>query len=62
MAFGEQGQVAVKLPLPPGCLSTVWGDDARFRKTYLDPVPGYYSSGDGGFIDEDGYVFIMAYR
>lgn len=59
MAFGEQGQVAVKLPLPPGCLSTVWGDDARFRKTYLDPVPGYYSSGDGGFIDEDGYVFIM---
>ncbi|MCK7544187.1 propionyl-CoA synthetase [Marinobacter bryozoorum] len=59
MAAGEQGQVAVKLPLPPGCLSTVWGDDARFRKTYLDPIPGFYSSGDGGFIDEDGYVFIM---
>ena len=59
MAAGEQGQVAVKLPLPPGCLSTVWGDDARFRKTYLDPIPGFYSSGDGGFIDEDRYVFIM---
>ncbi len=59
MPAGEQGQVAVKLPLPPGCLTTVWGDDARFRKTYLDPISGFYSSGDGGFIDEDGYVFIM---
>ncbi|GGY85093.1 propionyl-CoA synthetase [Marinobacter zhanjiangensis] len=59
MPHGEQGQVAVKLPLPPGCLTTVWGDDERFRKTYLDPIPGYYSSGDGGFVDEDGYVFIM---
>lgn len=59
VGFGEQGQVAVKLPLPPGCLSTVWGDDNRFRKTYLDPAPGFYSSGDGGFLDEDGYVFIM---
>ncbi len=56
---GEQGQIAVKLPLPPGCMTTVWGDDARFRKTYLDPVKGFYSSGDGGFIDEDGYVFVM---
>lgn len=56
---GDQGQVVVKLPLPPGCLSTVWGDDARFLKTYLEPVPGYYSSGDGGYIDDDGYVFIM---
>ncbi len=56
---GEQGQVVVRLPLPPGCLTTIWGDGTRFRKTYLDPVPGFYSSGDGGFIDEDGYVFIM---
>ena len=56
---GEQGQVAVKLPLPPGCLMTVWGDDERFQKAYLSPIPGYYSSGDGGYIDEDGYVFIM---
>ncbi|PVY78370.1 propionyl-CoA synthetase [Tamilnaduibacter salinus] len=56
---GEQGQVAVRLPLPPGCLTTVWGDPGRFRRTYLDPAPGYYHSGDGGFIDENGYVFIM---
>ncbi|MEX0604176.1 MAG: propionyl-CoA synthetase [Marinobacter sp.] len=56
---GDQGHVVVKLPLPPGCLTTVWGDDARFCKTYLEPVPGYYSSGDGGYVDEEGYVFIM---
>ncbi len=56
---GEQGVIGVRLPLPPGCMMTVWGDDARFRKTYLDPIPGYYSSGDGGYIDEDGYVFVM---
>ncbi|MBD3656289.1 propionyl-CoA synthetase [Marinobacter sp.] len=56
---GEQGQVVVKLPLPPGCLTTVWGDDERFRKTYLDVIPGYYSSGDGGYVDDEGYVFIM---
>jgi len=55
----EQGQIAVKLPLPPGCLTTIWGDDERFRKSYLDPIPGFYSSGDGGYIDDDGYVFIM---
>lgn len=55
----EQGQIAVKLPLPPGCMMTVWGDDARFRKTYLEPIKGFYSSGDGGFIDDDGYVFVM---
>ena len=59
MPTGEQGQIAVKLPLPPGCLLTVWGDDERFRKSYLHPIPGFYSSGDGGFVDEDGYVFIM---
>ena len=56
---GEQGQIAVGLPLPPGCMTTVWGDDARFRKTYLEPIPGFYSSGDGGYIDDDGYVFVM---
>ncbi|MEX2474851.1 propionyl-CoA synthetase [Marinobacter sp.] len=56
---GEQGQIAVKLPLPPGCMMTVWGDDARFRKTYLEPIQGFYTSGDGGFVDDDGYVFVM---
>jgi len=59
MPAGEQGQIAVKLPLPPGCMMTVWGDDERFRKTYLEPISGFYSSGDGGFIDDDGYVFVM---
>lgn len=59
MPAGEQGQIAVKLPLPPGCLQTVWGDDERFHKSYLAPIPGFYSSGDGGFVDEDGYVFVM---
>ncbi|OEY67232.1 propionyl-CoA synthetase [Marinobacter sp. X15-166B] len=56
---GEQGRIAIKLPLPPGCLTTVWGDDGRYRSTYLDPIPGYYDSGDSGYIDEDGYVFVM---
>ncbi|MDX1802405.1 MAG: AMP-binding protein, partial [Marinobacter sp.] len=56
---GEQGQVVVKLPLPPGCMTTVWGNDERFIHTYFDPLPGFYSSGDGGYVDEDGYVFIM---
>ncbi len=56
---GEQGQVAIKLPLPPGCLMTVWGDDERFCNSYLKPIEGFYSSGDGGYIDDDGYVFIM---
>lgn len=56
---GEQGQIAVKLPLPPGCMQTVWGNDQRFRRTYLEPIPGFYCSGDGGFVDEDGYVFVM---
>ncbi|KAA1174992.1 propionyl-CoA synthetase [Marinobacter salinexigens] len=56
---GEQGQIAVKLPLPPGCLTTVWGDDERFQSSYLKPITGFYSSGDGGYIDDDGYVFIM---
>lgn len=59
IAAGEQGQIAVKLPLPPGCLTTVWEDDQRFLDSYLNPIPGFYSSGDGGFIDEDGYVFVM---
>jgi len=56
---GEQGSVALKLPLPPGCLPTVWGDFERFRSGYLSDFPGYYCSGDGGYLDEDGYVFIM---
>ncbi|GGK81839.1 propionyl-CoA synthetase [Amphritea balenae] len=56
---GEQGNIVLKLPLPPSCLPTVWGDFERFRTGYLSEFPGYYSSGDGGYKDEDGYVFIM---
>ncbi len=56
---GEQGSVVVKRPLPPSCLPTVWGNQTRFEDGYLNTYPGYYLSGDGGFIDEEGYVFIM---
>jgi len=55
---GEEGYVVVKLPLPPGCLPTLWKDDERFLE-YVEEIPGYYVTGDGGFIDEDEYVFIM---
>ncbi|QDA62188.1 propionyl-CoA synthetase [Hymenobacter jejuensis] len=53
------GLVAVRLPLPPGCLPTLWHDDERFRQSYLTTFPGYYLSGDGGFRDAEGYFFIM---
>lgn len=56
---GEQGNIAIKLPLPPSCLATIWGDLERFQSGYLNTYPGYYLSGDGGFIDEDGYLFVM---
>ena len=53
-----EGYVVVKLPLPPGTLSNLWGNPQRFKSGYLDRFPGYYFSGDGGYKDEDGYVFI----
>lgn len=56
---GETGAIAIKLPLPPGCLSTIWRDHQRFSDGYLREFPGYYSTGDNGYVDEDGYVFIM---
>ena len=58
LGANEEGAVVVKLPLAPGCLPTLWNNDERFQQSYLDPFPGYYLSGDGGYIDEDGYVFI----
>ncbi|MFM2397293.1 MAG: hypothetical protein RLZZ144_543 [Pseudomonadota bacterium] len=56
---GTQGYIALKLPLPPACLNRIWGDDTKFRQSYLRSFVGYYASGDGGYIDQDGYVFVM---
>ena len=56
---GEIGALVVKLPLPPGCLPTLWNAEPRFRETYLEEYPGYYKTGDAGFIDDEGYVFVM---
>ena len=55
----QEGLVAVKLPLPPGTLPTLWNAEQRFLESYLKPYPGYYFTSDGGNIDDDGYVFIM---
>jgi propionyl-CoA synthetase len=54
------GNIVVTLPLPPGCLPTLWNGDERFRRTYLSEFPGYYKTADAGFIDEDDYIFVMA--
>jgi propionyl-CoA synthetase len=54
-----EGLIAIKLPLPPGCLPTLWHNDQGFIDSYLTEYPGYYFTGDGGYIDEDGYVFVM---
>jgi propionyl-CoA synthetase len=57
---GEIGALVVKLPLPPGSSPTLWNADDRYRETYLERFPGYYETADAGYIDENGYVFVMA--
>lgn len=59
VAAGKMGSIVVKLPLPPGCLPTLWQQDDRFKESYLDAFPGYYNTSDAGFVDQDGYLFIM---
>jgi propionyl-CoA synthetase len=56
---GREGAVAIRLPLPPGCLPTLWNDDERFVRSYLTTFPGYYTTGDGGYVDDDGYLYVM---
>jgi propionyl-CoA synthetase len=56
---GETGEIAVRLPLPPGCLPTLWHDDERFVASYMSAHPGFYTTGDGGYRDEDGYLYVM---
>ncbi len=59
LGANQPGYIVLKLPMPPGCLTSIWGDSARLGASYLSSFPGYYASGDGGYIDEDGYVFVM---
>jgi len=56
---GQDGEIAVRLPLPPGCLPTLWGDDERYVESYLSRHPGFYTTGDGGYRDADGYLYVM---
>jgi len=56
---GQEGNISIRLPLPPGTLPTLWNDDKRYVESYLSVFSGYYTTGDGGFIDDDGYVFVM---
>ncbi|WP_457573698.1 propionyl-CoA synthetase [Desulfolithobacter sp.] len=55
----EEGNIVVKLPLPPGTLATLWRNDERFIKSYMATFPGYYETSDGGYVDEDGYIYVM---
>jgi len=60
LAANTMGEIVVKLPLPPGCLPTLWQQDDLFRSNYLDQFPGFYKTADAGFKDDDGYVYVMS--
>lgn len=60
VAANKIGNLAIKLPLPPGCLATLWNNESGYKENYLDRYPGYYLSGDAGMIDSDGYIWIMS--
>ena len=60
VASGEIGALVIELPLPPGAFTTLWNADERFESTYFSHYPGYYETGDAGYIDDNGYVFVMA--
>lgn len=59
MPPNTEGNIVIGLPLPPGTLTTLWRDDARFERSYLSAYPGHYLSGDSGYFDEDGYLFVL---
>ena len=56
---GELGAICIKLPMPPSCFPTLWNAPERYKEAYMEDYPGYYQSGDAGYIDEDGYIFVM---
>lgn len=56
---GTEGEIVIKLPMPPGTLPTLWGDDQRFIDSYLSAFPGYYTTGDGGYFDDEQYLHVM---
>ena len=56
---GTEGAICIKLPMPPGTLPTLWGDDDRYVESYLSQRPGFYLTGDSGYVDDDGYVYVM---